>query len=165
MRYAIVIAVIVIMAGGYLFLAENRPEQEETTGSVAVQPIQKEISQALGDVENVRPSGQQAARTEEDRLYEEKQATYKKLEKARRDLDRRLARMKMSLWNVKLPKEEADSITQQLMSAYKLINNPKLMGAYKDLDEISRDLTQVEYAKAKVKELRLQVEAQKDADG
>jgi len=165
MRYAIVIAVIVIVAGGYLLVADNGPEQNETTGSVAVLPIQKENTQVLSDVEDIRPAEQQVEITDEDRLYEEKQATYEKLEKARRDLDRRLARMKMSLWNVKLPKEEADSIKKQLMSAYKLINNPKLMGAYRNLDEISHELTQVEYAKEKVEELRLQVEAKNDGDG
>ncbi|MCG8325320.1 MAG: hypothetical protein MI673_07365 [Thiotrichales bacterium] len=101
----------------------------------------------------------------EDLEYEEKTATYKKLEKARRDLDRRLARIKMSLWNVKLPKDEADVITEQLMQAYKLINKPKLMGAFRSKDEMLQELTRVKYAKDKVNELKLQIEAKKSNEG
>ena len=54
-------------------------------------------------------------------------------------------------------------MTEQMMSAYKLISRPKLMGAFHDRDEMQQELTRVEYAKEKIEELRLQLEAWKEA--
>ena len=73
-------------------------------------------------------------------------AEYKKLEKARRNLDRRLARIKGVMWNVELPAEQAEEIVSKIRKGYALLKSKKLLGAFSGLESISDELARVEYA-------------------
>jgi len=88
---------------------------------------------------------------DEDEIAEEKRyaailAEYKKLEKARRNLDRRLARIKGVMWNVKLPAEQAEEIVNKVRKGYELLKTKKLLGAFSGLESISEELARVTYA-------------------
>jgi len=88
---------------------------------------------------------------DEDEIAEEKryvaiQAEYKKLEKARRNLDRRLARIKGVMWNLELPAEQAEEIVSKVRRGYGLLKTKKLLGAFTGLESISDELARVEYA-------------------
>ncbi len=88
---------------------------------------------------------------DEDEIAEEKRyvaikAEYKKLEKARRNLDRRLARIKGVMWNVKLPAEQAEEIVSKVRKGYELLKSKKLLGAFSGLESISDELARVTYA-------------------
>ncbi len=88
---------------------------------------------------------------DEDTVAEEERyaailAEYKKLEKARRNLDRRLARIKAVMWNVELPAEQAKEIVGKIRKGYELLKTKKLLGAFSGLQSISDELARVEYA-------------------
>jgi len=88
---------------------------------------------------------------DEDTVAEEERyaailAEYKKLEKARRNLDRRLARIKAVMWNVELPTEQAKEIVGKIRKGYELLKTKKLLGAFSGLQSISDELARVEYA-------------------
>ncbi len=87
---------------------------------------------------------------DEDTVAEEERyaailVEYKKLEKARRNLDRRLARIKAVMWNVELPAEQAEEIVSKIRKGYALLKMKKLLGAFSGLQSISDELARVEY--------------------
>ncbi len=82
----------------------------------------------------------------EEERYAAILAEYKKLEKARRNLDRRLARIKAVMWNVELPAEQAEEIVRKIRKGYELLKTKKLLGAFSGLQSISDELARVEYA-------------------
>jgi len=81
----------------------------------------------------------------EEERYAAILAEYKKLEKARRNLDRRLARIKGVMWNVELPAEQAEEIVSKIRKGYALLKSKKLLGAFSGLESISDELARVEY--------------------
>lgn len=83
---------------------------------------------------------------EEEERYAAIQAEYKKLEKARRNLDRRLARIKAVMWNVQLPAEQAEVIVSRMRKGYELLKTKKLLGAFSGIQSVSDELASVEYA-------------------
>ncbi len=92
-----------------------------------------------------------------DLQHETRVKRYKELEKSRRNLDRSLSRLKAFLWNVKLPREEANEINTELLSAYGLLQNKKLMGAFTSLEAMEDELKKVNYSHNKAKEIIEQI--------
>ncbi len=89
---------------------------------------------------------EEAAKAAENERYEAIQAEYKKLEKARRNLDRRLAHIKAIMWGVTLPPEQGEDVVSKIRKGYELLKTKKLLGAFSSLQDISDELAQVEYA-------------------
>jgi len=81
----------------------------------------------------------------EEERYAAILAEYKKLEKARRNLDRRLARIKGVMWNVELPADQAEKMVSKVRKGYTLLKSKKLLGAFFGLESISDELARVEY--------------------
>ena len=103
---------------------------------------------------------------DEDEIAEEKryvaiQAEYKKLEKARRNLDRRLARIKGVMWNVELPAEQAREIVIKIRKGYALLKTKKLLGAFTGLESISDELARVEYVHQNLESVLDEIKAAK----
>jgi len=95
------------------------------------------------EIENQAVDKQELA---EEERYAAILAEYKKLEKARRNLDRRLARIKGVMWNVELPADQAEEIVSKVRKGYALLKSKKLLGAFSGLESISDELARVEYA-------------------
>jgi len=103
---------------------------------------------------------------DEDEIAEEKRyaailAEYKKLEKARRNLDRRLARIKGVMWNVELPAEQAREIVSKIRKGYALLKTKKLLGAFTGLESISDELARVEYVHQNLESVLDEIKAAK----
>ena len=103
---------------------------------------------------------------DEDTVAEEERyaailVEYKKLEKARRNLDRRLARIKAVMWNVELPAEQAEEIVSKIRKGYELLKTKKLLGAFSGLQSISDELARVEYAHVNLEGLVEEIRAAK----
>jgi len=81
----------------------------------------------------------------EEERYAAILAEYKKLEKARRNLDRRLARIKGVMWNVELPADQAEEMVSKVRKGYALLKSKKLLGAFFGLESISDELARVDY--------------------
>lgn len=89
------------------------------------------------------------------------QAEYEALEKARRNLERRLGRMKAVLWGQKFTPEKNREITETLQSGYALLKNKKLLGAYRSLEEIKTERGQTEYIYEAIRALETEIKARK----
>lgn len=76
----------------------------------------------------------------------EMHALYERLEKARRNLERRLSRLKALLWDIELPREESEQIMTRMKNAYSLLKNKKMLGAFGSVDALREELSQVEFA-------------------
>jgi len=103
---------------------------------------------------------------DENELAEEERyaailAEYKKLEKARRNLDRRLARIKGVMWNVELPTEQAEEIVSKVRKGYALLKSKKLLGAFSGLESISDELVRVEYSYQELEDVVEEIKAAK----
>jgi hypothetical protein len=81
----------------------------------------------------------------EEERYAAILAEYKKLEKARRNLDRRLARIKGVMWNVEMPADQAEEMVSKVRKGYGLLKSKKLLGAFSGLESIRDELARVEY--------------------
>ena len=103
------------------------------------------VSVPVAETQTVNEAADENELAEEER-YAAILAEYKKLEKARRNLDRRLARIKGVMWNVKLPAEQAEEIVSKVRKGYALLKSKKLLGAFSGLESISDELARVEYA-------------------
>lgn len=103
------------------------------------------VSTPIVETEIAEEPGNEEMIAEEER-YAAIKAEYKKLEKARRNLDRRLARIKGVMWNVELPAEQAEEIVRKVRKGYQLLKTKKLLGAFSGLESISDELARVEFA-------------------
>jgi hypothetical protein len=81
------------------------------------------------------------------------QAEFDQLAKARRDIDQKLNKLKVVLWDLKLPKAESDAITETMKNSYAMLKNPRLLGAYSGVEEISTELARVKYLYAQLQEI------------
>jgi len=102
-----------------------------------------------------------ASEIAEEERYAAILAEYKKLEKARRNLDRRLARIKAVMWNVELPAEKAEEIVSKIRKGYALLKSKKLLGAFSGLQAISDELARVEFAYQNLEGVAEEVKAAK----
>ena len=131
MKYILFI-VLVLVAGTLVFVFGLFGTDEKVV--VVTKPVVESIT--------VNDEGEAV----EEARYAAIHAEYKKLEKARRNLDRRLARIKGVMWDVQFPAEQAEGIISKLRKGYKLLKTKKLLGAFSGLQSISDELARVEYA-------------------
>ena len=144
---------LVIVLCVYFFTPRDYLEDNERSD---IQTAQESSTENTSDN---TASGAQPPMPAEELLRQQKIDTFKKLEKARRNLDRSVSRLKALLWDVKLPKDEAEAMNKELLSAHSLLKNKKLLGAFTSLQEIQDELTQVEYSHNKAKEYIQQMRA------
>ncbi|SMN11060.1 hypothetical protein SPBRAN_1275 [uncultured Candidatus Thioglobus sp.] len=73
------------------------------------------------------------------------QAEYKQVEKARRNMERRLADIKALMWGLELPTEQAKQIIRTIKKGYALLKFKKLFGAFSGVTGIRDELEQIMY--------------------
>ncbi len=134
MKYILGIVVILII-GTLFFVLRPEPTYEAGQSTVTEKTIEVE------EQEQVSPE-----QVEEDLRRQQMEETYAKLEKARRNLERRLSRVKALLWNLKLPAAESAAIQEQMKNGYALLKNKKLLGAFFNHDDLKTELERVEFA-------------------
>ena len=71
---------------------------------------------------------------------------YKVLEKERRVLKQRLARLKHHMWGLKFEKNKAKEMNEILLNAHRLIKNPNMLGAFSDAESIRDETMKVKFA-------------------
>ena len=139
------LSILIIALCVYFFMPQSSLEIDSETVTDKTQQPAVEVS-----AESANTDAQQLS--EEDLLYQKKQDTYADLEKARRNLDRVVARIKAYSWNKRIPKEKAEAINSELLNAHGLLKNKKLLGAFKDLESIENELNKVQYSYSEIKE-------------
>jgi len=96
-------------------------------------------------------------RSDEAKLRREKMAAeYEKLEKARRNLELLLNRLRAIFWGKELPREDYEEISDTMQDGFALLKNKRLMGAYSGPDAIIDELSKVEFIYEELKQIEVQ---------
>lgn len=73
-------------------------------------------------------------------------AEYEILDKSRKKLKQRLARLKHEMWGLKFPPEKAKQMSDIMLNAHKLIKNPDMLGAFSSVEGIQDETAKVSFA-------------------
>ena len=142
MKYILAIVSLLIVAT-IIFIIRPQPDYEAgKTGSVPATTTTVEENTAEGP-EQIQADQRRAAM----------QAEFDQLARARRDLDQKLNKLKVVLWDLQLPKAEGDAITAKMQNSYAMLRNPKMLGAYSGVEEISTELARVKYLYTQLQEI------------
>lgn len=90
-------------------------------------------------------------------------AAYETLESGRKDLKRRLSRLKHELWDLKFEPEKAKMISDTLLEAHKLIKNPEMLGAFVGVREIEDEIAKIQFADKSLNQIDELIEENKSA--
>ena len=137
MKYILLIVSILIALTVYFV---SRPEPVYEVGKP--EPAEAAEEQQKETATEEQPAEDAAAEARRAEMH----AIYERLEKARRNLERRLSRLKALLWDIELSREESDRITARMKHAYSLLKNKKMLGAFHGVDELREELSQVQFA-------------------
>lgn len=145
--FALILGTMVFVFGWF---GSDQPIEVVTTPVLETELETEHVSELM-DEESVAEEERYAAIT----------AEYKKLEKARRNLDRRLAHIKAVMWNVELPAEQAEEIVGKIRKGYELLKTKKLLGAFSGLQSVSDELARVEFAYQNLEGIEEEIKAAK----
>ncbi len=107
------------------------------------------IKETLNDVHDRGDQSQSISSLKDqsdDERHELMKIEYEILEKQRRVLKQRLARLKHSMWGLEFEKEKAKYISEILINAHKFIKNPDMLGAFSDISEIKDETLKIKFA-------------------
>ena len=91
---------------------------------------------------------------EKDLKLEKMQVSYAELKEARKKTSMHLSRLSSRLRRSEFPPEQAKTISQDMRSANYRLKNPKLLGAFSDVDEIDSELQQLSEITAKLDKIK-----------
>lgn len=142
------IIVITVVVFYFLFfparLSEQQSLQPKTIETLAERPAEEVV---------VAKSKSREESKEDDVRRAGMEAEYQKLEAARSDLRRQLSLLKTRLWNLELPAEQANRISEDLRAGYALLKNPPLLGAFHDQQGIEREIKKIEALRDKLADI------------
>ena len=88
-------------------------------------------------------------------------AEYEILDKARKKLKRRLARLKHDMWGLKFVPEKSKQMNEILLNAHKLIKNPDMLGAFSNVKGIQDEIAKVNFAEKSLEQVNAMIEENK----
>lgn len=117
-------------------------------------PVQAEQSRqpAKSEAEAEREALKKQIEAERDKRLAAMKVEYKKLEKARRNLQQRLQEISYYLARTEVPEEQASSMREEIGAANRLLINPPLLGAFRGPDDIVQELEKIERVNRKLDE-------------
>ena len=136
MRYALGLVLAALL---FFFFILFWPTKENSINSLKEENFSSEIS------EDEILVSEPINKNDEDR-YEAMKSEYKIIEKERRALKQRLARLKHYIWGLKFKKNTANEINEVLINAHKLIKNPGLLGSFSDIESIKDEIMKLRFA-------------------
>ena len=68
------------------------------------------------------------------------------LEKERKRLKKRMARLKHEMWGMKFDADEASKINEIIINAVGLNKNPAMLGAFSSVEQIRDETAKIEFA-------------------
>ena len=136
MRYSLGLVLAALL---FFFFILFWPTKENNIISSKEQNFSSEIS------EDEILASEPINKSDEDR-YEVMKSEYKIVEKERRVLKQRLARLKHNMWGLKFEKNVAKEMSEVLLNAHKLIKNPGLLGSFSDIDNIRDEIMKLRFA-------------------
>ena len=136
MRYALGLVLAALL---FFFFILFWPTKENSINSLKEENFSSEIS------EDEILVSEPINKNDEDR-YEAMKSEYKIIEKERRALKQRLARLKHNMWGLKFEKNVAKEMSEVLLNAHKLIKNPGLLGSFSDIESIRGEIMKLRFA-------------------
>ena len=88
-------------------------------------------------------------------------AEYEILEKERKNLKRRLSRLKHDMWGQKFAPETAKKMSEIMLSSHKLIKNPDMLGAFASVKEIQDEIVKIKFAESSIEQVSEFIEENK----
>lgn len=88
-------------------------------------------------------------------------AEYEILEKERKKLKRRLARIKHEMWGLKFPPEKAKNMSEIMLNSHKLIKNPDMLGAFSSVKGIQDEIAKIKFAQDAIEQVSAMIVANK----
>ena len=85
-------------------------------------------------------------------------AEYEILNKARKKLKSRLARLKHDMWGLKFVPEKVKQINKILLNAHKLFKNPDMLGAFSNVEGIRDEIAKVNFAEKSLDQVNAMIE-------
>ena len=144
MRKVLIVLSLLVIAGFIYYVIPARQHQEiiqKSEDATATVSIEAEMQKQ--EVDN-----------EQDLKLEKMQVSYAELKEARKKTSMRLSRLSSRLRRSEFPPEQAKTISQDMRSANYRLKNPKLLGAFSDVDEIDSELEQLSIITIKLDKIK-----------
>jgi len=135
MRYLLGLVITVLVVTCFILFW---PTGDINNDNVGIQNSSSETIQS--QIANLDPTEKS-----DDQRNEIMLAEYKVLEKERRALKQRLARLKHYMWGLKFEKDKAKHMNEVLLNAHKLIKNPDMLGAFSDVKNIRDEIIKIKF--------------------
>ena len=135
MRYLLGLVITVLVVTCFILFW---PTGDINNDNVGIQNSSSETIQS--QIANLDPTEKS-----DDQRNEIMLAEYKVLEKERRALKQRLARLKHYMWGLKFEKDKAKQMNEVLLNAHKLIKNPDMLGAFSDVKNIRDEIIKIKF--------------------
>tara|TARA_R110000782_G_scaffold86887_5_gene168323 strand:- start:2834 stop:3334 length:501 start_codon:yes stop_codon:yes gene_type:complete len=91
-------------------------------------------------------------------------AEYEILEKERKNLKRRLSRLKHDMWGQKFAPETAKKMSEIMLSSHKLIKNPDMLGAFSNVKGIQDEIAKIKFAESSIEQVSELIEENKKSN-
>ncbi len=149
----LVIAILIIF-GMRLFWPSDEFVASEVYQSKA--SVEHEIEQAdaddvvVNETESTLPELDAPSSEEKTKLMS---AEYEILQDSRKKLKRHIAFLKHEMWGLKFPSDKAKQISMSVMSASNLLNNPNLLGAFLNVEQIKDEIAKINFAEKSLEEV------------
>lgn len=88
-------------------------------------------------------------------------AEYEILEKERKNLKRRLSRLKHDMWGLKFAPETAKKMSEIMLNSHKLIKNPDMLGAFSSVKGIQDEIAKIKFAESSIEQVSELIEENK----
>ena len=135
MRYLLGLVITVLVVTCFILFW---PTEDTNNDNAGIQNSSSETIQS--QIANLDPTEKS-----DDQRNEIMLAEYKVLEKERRALKQRLARLKHYMWGLKFEKDKAKHMNEVLLNAHKLIKNPDMLGAFSDVKNIRDEIIKIKF--------------------
>ena len=135
MRYLLGLVITVLVVTCFILFW---PTEDTNNDNAGIQNSSSETIQS--QIANLDPTEKS-----DDQRNEIMLAEYKVLEKERRALKQRLARLKHYMWGLKFEKDKAKQMNEVLLNAHKLIKNPDMLGAFSDVKNIRDEIIKIKF--------------------
>ena len=139
-KISIGVIVIALIVGVYFLFAPSPVDQQRARESAEVKQAVDLTRQQPATAPEVAKPEEQSAKVEQMR------AEYAVLEKQREALQKQLDDLRSRLFNVKLPVKQANELNDQMMTAYLLLRNPPMLGAFSNVQDIRHEIDRVKAA-------------------
>lgn len=120
---------------------------------------------AITKAESLQDTSKQMINTGHENRRYDMQATFLKLQQSRKQLKSSANLLKSKIWGLKLPAEQARTVSKKMRQAYAYLKNPPMLGAYFEMDEIHHELRKVEAMQESLNEIEQIITASQNGEG